>query len=180
MEKRTIYMNGTGCMARFWHLKIIHKKCLVKEKKLFTAFMDLKKAYNRADRKVYEDKKSSHTINSSYIEMTLSSARLFHSPSNHCNSNHSTTWQRCYGMTERCYGIFWKNMAWEGIYLKGSSLSTKIKVLLCMLMGNGWRFWCWCEISMCDSSVLQHIRQLNHKPNWKKQNADYCSYRGHE
>ncbi len=45
------FWKGRGCMNQIFAVKILMEKYLEKDRKLFAAFMDLEKAYNRVDRK---------------------------------------------------------------------------------------------------------------------------------
>ncbi len=45
------FRKGRGCMNKIFAVKILVEKYLEKDRKLFAAFMDLEKAYDRVDRK---------------------------------------------------------------------------------------------------------------------------------
>ncbi len=45
------FQKGRGCIDHIFAVKILVEKYLEKDRKLFAAFMDLEKAYDRADRK---------------------------------------------------------------------------------------------------------------------------------
>ncbi len=45
------FRKGRGCVDQIFAVKILVEKYLEKDRKLFAAFMDLEKAYDRIDRK---------------------------------------------------------------------------------------------------------------------------------
>ncbi len=50
-DKQGGFWKGRGCVDQIFAMKILVEKYLGKDKKLFAAFMDLEKAYDRVDRK---------------------------------------------------------------------------------------------------------------------------------
>jgi len=46
------FMSGRGCMDQIFSLRVLTEKFLAKNQKLFCAFVDLQKAYDRVDRKM--------------------------------------------------------------------------------------------------------------------------------
>ncbi len=50
-DKQGGFRKGRGCVDQIFAVKILVEKYLEKDKKLFAAFIDLEKAYDRVDRK---------------------------------------------------------------------------------------------------------------------------------
>ncbi len=53
-EEQGGFRKGRGCVDHIFAMKMLVKEYLGKDKKLYAAFMDLEKAYDRVDRKESE------------------------------------------------------------------------------------------------------------------------------